>query len=106
MAQNGVRLVPNGTNLGILKISFSTFWLAEPKCTETDLQNSQICSIWNQSNLIRSPPDIRDVHKYPAIGLVFTMLMIYLPIRDRAIISSNHANKILKIMNVTWATNG
>ena len=26
-----------GTNLRLLKIRFSTFWLAEPKCTETDL---------------------------------------------------------------------
>ena len=36
---NRVRLAPNGTNLGVFKISFSTFWLAEPKCTETDLKN-------------------------------------------------------------------
>ena len=26
------------TNLGLFKISFSTFWLGEPKCTETDLK--------------------------------------------------------------------
>ena len=32
-----------GTNLGLFKISFSTFWLAEPKCTETDLKPTQIC---------------------------------------------------------------
>ena len=32
-----VRLTPNGTNLGLFKISFSTFWLGEPKCIETDL---------------------------------------------------------------------
>ena len=32
------RFVPNGTNLGHFKISFSTFWLGEPKCTETDLK--------------------------------------------------------------------
>ena len=32
-----VRLAPNGTNLGILKIIFSTFWLVEPICTERDL---------------------------------------------------------------------
>ena len=42
---NWVRLVLNETNLGLFKISFSTFWLAEPKCTETDLRNSQICPI-------------------------------------------------------------
>ena len=33
---NWVGLAPNGTNLALLKISFSTFWLGEPKCTETD----------------------------------------------------------------------
>ena len=37
---NWVRLAPNGTNLGLFKISFSTFWLGEPKCTETDLKIS------------------------------------------------------------------
>ena len=26
---------PNGTNLRLFKISFSTFWLSNPKCTET-----------------------------------------------------------------------
>ena len=31
-----VILAPNGTNLGLFKISSSTFWLGEPKCTETD----------------------------------------------------------------------
>ena len=41
--QNQVILAPNGTNLGLFKISFSTFWLGEPKCTETDLKKSQIC---------------------------------------------------------------
>ena len=38
---NWVRFAPNGTNLGLFKISFSTFWLAEPKSTETDLKKSQ-----------------------------------------------------------------
>ena len=56
LASNWVRLAPNATNLGILKISFSTFWLgdikAEPKCTETDLKKSQICPIWGQSETI------------------------------------------------------
>ena len=36
---------PNGTNVGLFKISFSTFWLGDPKCTETDLKKSQICPI-------------------------------------------------------------
>ena len=34
---NRVRLAPNGTNLGLLKISSSTFWLGEPKCTKANL---------------------------------------------------------------------
>ena len=49
---NCVRLAPNETNLGLFKISFSTFWLSEPKCTETDLKKSQICLIWGQSEPI------------------------------------------------------
>ena len=43
---NWVRLDPNGTNLGLFKISISAFLLDEPKCTETDLKKSQICPIW------------------------------------------------------------
>ena len=31
-------IAPNGINLGLFKISFSTFWLDEPKCTESDLK--------------------------------------------------------------------
>ena len=45
---NRVTLAPNGTNLGLLKISFSTFWLGEPKRTETDLKKSKICPILGQ----------------------------------------------------------
>ena len=52
LAPNWVRLAPNGTNLGLLKISFSTFWRPAPKCTETDLKKSQICPIWGQSDQI------------------------------------------------------
>ena len=55
LASNWVRLVPNETNLGLFKFSFSTFWLAEPKCTETDLKKSQICSIWDLSDPIWMP---------------------------------------------------
>ena len=45
-----VRLALNGTNLGLFKISFSTFWRpaksypSESKCTETDLK--KICFFW------------------------------------------------------------
>ena len=35
-----VQIGPNGTNLGLFKIGFSTFWLGETKCTETDLKKS------------------------------------------------------------------
>ena len=42
---NWVRLAPNGKNLGLFKISFSTSWLGKPKFTETDLKKSQICPI-------------------------------------------------------------
>ena len=55
-------LAQNGTNLGVFKISFSTFWLGKkisfntfwlgvPKCTETDLKNSQICPFYGQSTM-------------------------------------------------------
>ena len=45
VAQNRVSLAPNGPNMGLFKISFSTFWLAKPKGTETDLKKSHICPI-------------------------------------------------------------
>ena len=50
-----LRLAPNGTNLGLFKISFSTFWLAEPKFTETDLKKPQICPNCVQSDAIWMP---------------------------------------------------
>ena len=41
--QSGSDWTPNQTNPGLFQISFSTFGLNEPKCTETDLKKSQIC---------------------------------------------------------------
>ena len=41
--------------MGLFKITFSTFWLGEPKCTETDLKKSQISPIWGQSDPIWMP---------------------------------------------------
>ena len=38
-----VTLALNETNVRPLKISFSIFWLNQPKSTETDLKKSQIC---------------------------------------------------------------
>ena len=52
---NWVRLTPSGTNLGLFKIRFSTFWLAESKCTENDLKKFQICPTWSQSDPICMP---------------------------------------------------
>ena len=45
MTPNCVRLAPNGTNLGLFKIGFSTFYFAESKCTETDYKESQMFPI-------------------------------------------------------------
>ena len=49
-----VRLERNGTNLGLFKISFSTFWRTAPKCTETDLKKvpdlSHLGLIWSNSD--------------------------------------------------------
>ena len=36
-------------------IIYRTFWLGEPKCTETDLKKSQICPSWGQSDPIWMP---------------------------------------------------
>ena len=52
MTPNLVRLAPNVTNLGLLRISFTTFLHGEEKCSETDLEKSQICPIWGQSDPI------------------------------------------------------
>ena len=46
LASNLHRLASKWKNLRFFKISFSTFWLTEPKCTETDLKKSQIFLIW------------------------------------------------------------
>ena len=40
LAPKWVRLATNRTNLGLFKISFNTFWLGNPKWTETDLKES------------------------------------------------------------------
>ena len=39
---------------GIFKDQFSTFWLGEPKYTETDLESPRIFTIWDQSDQIRA----------------------------------------------------
>ena len=49
---NWVRLAQNGTNMGLLKIIFSIFWLGEPKYTKIDLKKSQFSPIWGQSDPI------------------------------------------------------
>ena len=59
LALNWVRFAPNGANLRLFNISFRIFSLFEPKCTETDLKESQICPIWEQSD------PIGDQHIHP-----------------------------------------
>ena len=69
LAPKRVRLAPNGTNLGLFKISFCAFWLDEPKCTETDLKKSKICPILVQSNTRcvpkRTETDLKNSTKRP-----------------------------------------
>ena len=48
---NGVRLAPNGTNLGLFKISFSTFWFVL-RSVSVHFKKSQIYPIWGQSDPI------------------------------------------------------
>ena len=49
---NWVRLAPNQKNLGLFKISFSTFWLGEPQCTESDLKGSGPICMSNLTSLL------------------------------------------------------
>ena len=46
--QIGSAIGPKWDKTGTFKISFSTFWLDEQKCTETDLKKSEICPIWGK----------------------------------------------------------
>ena len=48
--QKWVRLAPNGTDVGTFQDRLIIFWLGEPKYTESDLKNSRICPIWDQSD--------------------------------------------------------
>ena len=43
---------PEMGQVGLLKISFGTFWLPEPKCTETDLKKSKICPIGANTEIL------------------------------------------------------
>ena len=56
LALNWVKTARIGINLGLFKISFSIVWLAEPKCSETDLKKSEIYLIWGQSDPIWNQP--------------------------------------------------
>ena len=63
---NRVRLVSNGTNWGLVKISFSIFWLVEQKCTDTDLKKSEFCpigcqtgSFWDKSDVLWREVELR-----------------------------------------------
>ena len=54
---NWARLASNGTNLGLLKINFSTFWLGEPKCTETYLKSPQFVPFGADQTQFGDNPD-------------------------------------------------
>ena len=58
LAPKWVRLATNRTNLGLFKISFNTFWLGNPKWTETDLKESKISPICANLNHFDAKPDI------------------------------------------------
>ena len=55
---NWFRLAPNWTNLGLFKISLSTIWLGEAKCTKSDLKKipgfvpfcGNLTHIWSKSD--------------------------------------------------------
>ena len=70
-APNLVRLAQNGTNIGLFKISFSTFRLAEPKRTEADFKKSNICPILGLSDQIWSKIG------YPSIEASLYYICIY-----------------------------
>ena len=55
LVPNWVRLALNGTNLGLFKISFSTFWRGAQKCTETDLKSPRFIPFGGQSDPIWMP---------------------------------------------------
>ena len=48
---------PKWENLGLFKISVSTFWRTAPKCTDTDLKKSQIFPFGVNLALFISNPD-------------------------------------------------
>ena len=53
---NCVKLGLNGKNTWLLSDQdVSTFWLGQPKCTETDIKKSQICPILGESDKIWMP---------------------------------------------------
>ena len=60
MAPNWVKLAPNETIRGLLKISYSTFWLTKTKYTQTDLKKSQMCTNLGQSD--PANPQIPTLH--------------------------------------------
>ena len=43
LAHKWVRLAPIGTNLGLFKICYSTFWHPAPKCTKVNLKRCPRC---------------------------------------------------------------
>ena len=71
VAPNCVRLASNETNVDKCKISFSTFWLAEPKCkpkcTETDLKMPRFVPFGANLKQFGSHPGIPDFSCYSPV---------------------------------------
>ena len=45
-----MKIFPNGTYLRLFNINFSTDWLTEPNCTETDLESQTVLKL-----ILKSP---------------------------------------------------
>ena len=89
MVLNWVRLAPNETNrglfknsfsnLGFLKISFSTFWLVEPKCTETDLKNLRLLKLILMSpSFLPLGANLNQFKGHPSIPVQITHLCSFM----------------------------
>ena len=55
LASNLGQIGPERDKSRTFEIRFSTFWFAQPKCTETSFKKSQICLIWGQSDPMWMP---------------------------------------------------
>ena len=72
--------------LGLVETNFSTFWLAEPKCTEIDLKKTQICPIWHQSSQFVTKPATSET----ALQQSAYLCKVLHALRDIYFLSVNH----------------